>query len=80
LWAGLSLGTVQSGRLVAEEPGGGSNRLAGSHSRSGACSTPVWLLAIWVLTAARRLVDQSQASVATLSLGWLAAPDAGASA
>jgi len=80
LLAGLSVGTVQSSGLVSEEPGEGSNRPPAPHPRSGACPTAVWLPADLGVTAAGGLARESETSTTALSIGWVAAADARATA
>ena len=59
--AGLSLGTVQSGRLVSPQSGEGSNRAADTHPRSCPLPSTVWIPADLGAVAARRMGGESQA-------------------
>lgn len=79
LCAGLSLGPVQSGCLVSEEPGEGSIRPPTPHSRSRACPTAVRVSADLGVAATGGLVDQSEAGAPAVSAGWLATAHAGPS-
>ena len=76
--AGLSVGAVQSRRLVSTESGQGSIRPPATHPRSGPCPTPVWLSADLGVAAARRLVSESQAGASALPSRWFAVADASA--
>ena len=75
--AGLPVGAIQSSRLVSTKSGEGSIRTPATHSRSGLRPAPVRLLADLGVTAARRLVQKSEAGMTTVSARGFAIAHAG---
>jgi len=63
---GLSVGPVQSRRLVSTKPREGSVCAADAHSRSGSCPAPVWVSEDLGVAASRRLAGESEARPTTI--------------